>query len=137
MNYHDAGLAFQARHLVHDPFHRKPAILLPEIMHELGILKKDDTVGERSSARVMGYHHDGCPQFAAGTLQQFEDTPSRFGIQISGWLISQDDFRVIDEGPDDRNPLLLASRELIRTMHRAIVQADQTKQFIQTLATLS
>ena len=38
----------------------------------------------------------------------------RAGVEVSGWLVAQQDRRVIDERAGDRDALLLAAREFVR-----------------------
>ena len=45
-------------------------------------------------------------------------------VELAGRLVGQDEDRVLDQGPGDRHPLLLAARQLVGPMVEPVAQAD-------------
>ena len=52
--------------------------------------------------------------------KQVHDLSSRFLIEISGWLIGQNDGRIVDHRPRNGDALLLSSRQLTRVVSQAL-----------------
>src|SRR5438445_6943211 len=64
---------------------------------------------------VVGRHHDGgAPRI--DLQQQLDDFPRGRRVQVSGGLIGKKNQRVMNQGPGDRHPLLLAARQLVREL---------------------
>ena len=45
-------------------------------------------------------------------------------VELAGRLVAEDEDRVLDQGPGDRHPLLLAPRHLVRPVVEPVAQAD-------------
>ncbi len=58
---------------------------------------------------VVGDDQKRRPAFPVDLPQQRLDGLARFGVEISGRLVGQDETRFIDEGPGDGHPLLLSA----------------------------
>jgi hypothetical protein len=56
------------------------------------------------------------------------ETPGA-GVQISGWLVGEQQLRPGDESPGDRDALLFASRQLPGIMAQAMAEADSGQTF--------
>ena len=59
-------------------------------------------------------HHQGGPALAGRSPQQVEDLPAGVEVERAGWLVTEKQRRLLDEGARDRDPLLLAAGELGR-----------------------
>jgi hypothetical protein len=62
--------------------------------------------------RVVRNHHDRLAELAIELPQKPQDNFGILCVQISGWLISEYNLRLIDDGSRQRNPLLFASGKL-------------------------
>ncbi len=74
----------------------------------------------RGHFRLMGHHHNG---FSLG-MQLFQDPYDlvlAFSVQIPRRLVSHDDQRIVDQGPGNGHPLLLAAGQFIGPMPQAIM----------------
>ena len=56
--------------------------------------------------------------------EEVHDLERQVGIEVAGGLVGQDDGRIVDERPRDRDALLLAARQLHRKRVHAVLQAD-------------
>jgi len=61
--------------------------------------------------------------FAVQSRYQFKNECPGAPVKIAGRLIGQQDLRLGDERPCQRQPLLLAARKLSRTMMSALLQS--------------
>ena len=61
-------------------------------------------------------------------VEDLVDLVAGLAVELAGRLVGEDDHRVLDQGPGDRDPLLLAARELPGAMVQAIAQADRPEQ---------
>ena len=57
-------------------------------------------------------------------LEERHDFFARFGIEISGGLVGEDDRGIVDEGPCDGDALALSAGQFIRPMVEPITEAD-------------
>ena len=82
----------------------------------------------------MGHHHDGLPHFAIQPLQQPENIPGGYAVQIAGGFIGDDEQGIGDDGAGDRYALLLSAGQLGRIMRRTVNQTDHFKCKLDALA---
>jgi hypothetical protein len=66
--------------------------------------------------------------------QQLEHPLAGGGVEVAGRLVRQQDRRLGDEGPRQRDPLLLTTRELTRQVMPAVRQADRRQQRLRPRA---
>src|SRR4051812_25757289 len=62
---------------------------------------------------------------AVDPVKELHDTYARVRVEIPGWLVGDEDRRLGDEGAGDRDPLLLATRELIWKRLSLISETDE------------
>jgi hypothetical protein len=74
--------------------------------------------------RIVGDQDHRMP-FVSELLEQAEDFFAGFTVECTGWLIGQEDRRTVDQCASDRNALLLATGQLIRTMTGTFRQTDR------------
>ena len=63
--------------------------------------------------------------------QEGQDLRRALGVQVAGRLVGQDQRRLVDEGPGDRHPLLLAARQLGRAVVGAVTETDEVERLIR------
>ncbi len=62
---------------------------------------------------VTGCHHNSCA-LLGDVLQQTHDVAGSLRVEISRWLIGDDDFGIVRAGTGDGHTLLLSTGELVR-----------------------
>jgi hypothetical protein len=81
--------------------------------------RRDDALAERGDdVGVVGGHHHGDAELV-DPQEQLDDLPADQRVEVAGRLVGDDQARVVDEGPGDRRPLLLAAGERRRAAARA------------------
>lgn len=73
---------------------------------------------------VMGADNDG-GALSVYILEDSHDFMGQFDIEIPCWLISQEQFGIVDHSSGDSHPLLLAVRELRRIFPHLVMKVDQ------------
>ena len=91
----------------------------PDPPDELTIVRRDDD-GRAASVDLAEEIHD------------FE---RQIGIEVSGGLVGQDDVRVVDERPGNRDALLFAARQLVGQRVHPVLETDPL-QHLEGLALL-
>ena len=86
--------------------------------------EQHDPVGVRPRHRVVGDHHHRAPVLVDDLAEQAEHLMSGTGVQRSGWLVGEYHLGPGDQGPGDRDPLLLAAGKLRGTVAQALLQPD-------------
>jgi hypothetical protein len=71
---------------------------------------------------VRGDHDRRTPQ--CGACDQVHDFDCQLGVEISGGLVGEQDLGFVDEGPRDRDALLLAARERERVVVAPVLEAE-------------
>ena len=72
----------------------------------------------------MGDHHHRVPVLVDDLAEQGEYPASVLGVQRPGWLVGEHHLRPGDEGPGDRDPLLLAAGQLRGAVTQALLKPD-------------
>src|ERR687895_1631808 len=75
---------------------------------------------------VVGRHHDGRPR-AVDPVEELHDPDRGVGVEVPGWLVADEERRVVDERARDRDALLLAARELLRTRVHLVREPDEVQ----------
>ena len=91
---------------------------------EVSILQLQDEVVGRDEALVVRDDHQGALPQALVLPEEVEDLVAGLRVELTGWLVGQDEHRVLDQRPRDRHALLLAPRQLVRAVVEAGSQAD-------------
>ena len=74
--------------------------------------EQDHSVGVRRSDRVVRDHHNGVSVVVDELAQEGKHAAARASVKRSGRLVGEHDLGPGDERSRDRDPLLLAAREL-------------------------
>jgi hypothetical protein len=69
-----------------------------------------------SGVRVVRDHQDGFVELVAESLEEREHLLAGLRIEVTGWLVTEDDGWIAYDGPRYANALLLAPGELSRKM---------------------
>src|SRR5512141_250018 len=73
----------------------------------------DDALEDRGHLFVVRHDDEGDP-FAIELEEKIDDLGAGLGVEVAGGLVGQEKSRAADEGPGDRDALLLAAGELPR-----------------------
>jgi hypothetical protein len=87
----------------------------------VAILDPNRAVGDAlSGLLVVAHEHDRDPLFAIELLEQCEDLLTRATVEVAGWLVSEKELWLLHQRTCNRDPLLLAGRQLRRKVIHAI-----------------
>ena len=78
------------------------------------VLHVDDAVGGASDARVVGDDDHRLPALPVEAPEEGHDLGRSGRVEVAGRLVGQQQRRLVHEGSRERDPLLLAARELHR-----------------------
>src|SRR5574341_331882 len=73
------------------------------------VLEGDHPVRPTGDLGAVGDEHQGGLAFPVAFEEQVQDRLGVGGVQVAGGLIRKDDSRIVDQGPADGRPLLLAA----------------------------
>lgn len=90
--------------------------LIHSIRHNLPVLYAEPPLTIGSNTRLVRDEHNGTAMQAIQLLKQLHNLHPRTRIDIAGRLIGEDQRRTVDERLCDSHALLLASRELVRSV---------------------
>ena len=76
------------------------------------------------------------PSSSFRPAEEVEDLLAGLGVQVAGGLVGQQQGRVVDQGPGDGHPLLLAAGELGRLVVQAVPQPHPVEQRLGAVADL-
>src|SRR4029077_2405231 len=91
------------------------------LIGNLAVMQLDAAIGQAGNNRIVGDHHDGA-SLAVQFAQQAQDNLFVDRVQVPSGLVGQNDFRIVDQGASDVNPLLLSSGQLGWKMMGGIFQ---------------
>ena len=89
------------------------------------VLDHLDPIGVGSRLGIVGDEDDRLAALVARAPEGLEDLAARREVEVAGRLVGQHDRRSIDQGPGDRDPLLLAGRQLVGPMALLAGEVDQ------------
>ena len=78
------------------------------IKPDLSITEHDVAFGKPGNVRFMSDQHDS-NAVVVQLLKKSHDLDARPAVQVARGLVGQDKTGIVDQGPRDRHPLLLAS----------------------------
>src|SRR5690606_13395930 len=83
-------------------------------LDEPRIADREHAVGSADDLAAMGRHHERRAVAPAGVVEQREQALGGLEVEVAGRLVREHDARPVRQGACDRDPLLLAARELLR-----------------------
>src|SRR5690349_12314472 len=79
---------------------------------------------------VRDQHHRN-PALAVQALEDPHDFDAGFGIEVPGWLVSEQDRRGVDQRARDCDALLLSAGQLIGVMIGPVAEADELEHLLR------
>ena len=105
--------------------------------NQLAVGEEDKPLREAlGQSTLVRDHDDGHAQREAHVANEVEDVFAGAAVEVAGRLVGQQYRRAIGERAGQRNTLLLAARELRRTMVETLAQADALQRFADALRAL-
>ena len=97
----------------------------PLVPLQPAIFEMEVPVGIARDVRIVRHHDHGDPLVAVQPLEDGHDLEADPRVQRAGWLVRQDDARVVHQRPRDGHALLLAAGELARLVFFASGQSHR------------
>ena len=88
------------------------------------ILDFDDAISGPDESTVVGDDDERAVAAPLLLADEREDLVAPFSVEVASRLVGEEDDRVLDQGPRDRHPLLLAPRELRRPVTQPVAEPD-------------
>ena len=89
----------------------------------LSIAHLDDSIGEVFESLIVSNHNHGDLVLDVQVNQNLHDNICGFGIEITGWLIEEENRRVVTDRPSDCHTLLLTTGEHVWEMVKTFAEA--------------
>src|SRR6185503_11627037 len=113
---------------------RAPCRAALDLTRELAVAEEDHAVRSRGGAGVVRDDHDGVPLFLVELAQDAQDLLPGLGVEVAGRFVSENQLGREQERACDRDPLLLAARELRRQMVLPVTEPDALDQRLGAFA---
>src|SRR5215510_15635886 len=94
------------------------------VASDFAVTEDDDALGVFRDVVFVRDNQQRDAAFAVEPLEDLHDLDRSAAVERASRLVGQDDRRVIDQRPRDRDALLLSARKLIRMIIFAIGQPD-------------
>src|SRR5471030_1751208 len=104
--------------------HRQPLPIVGLVGHDLAVLERDDARAVFGDLRLVRDEHDRDAALVLEPLEDVHHLDARAAVEIAGWLVGEENRRVVEQRARDRDALLLAAGQLIRMMISAVGEAD-------------
>ena len=92
------------------------------------VLDLEDAVAWPDETPVVGDDDQRAAALLLLLAEQVEDLVAPFAVEVAGRLVGQQDDGILDQGPRDRHPLLLAAGELGRLVAQPVPEPDLAQQ---------
>ena len=93
---------------------------LEQLIGDLAVGQEHDSIRITRSYRIMGDHDDGLTELADRMAHERQNLGSRRAVQVAGWFVGEDDVGLARKSSSDGDPLLLATRELVRPVLQSV-----------------
>ena len=87
----------------------------------------DDPIAGLADLAVVGHQDERLAVLAIEPSEQREDLGRSLRVEVAGRLVGQDQPGLVDERPGDRDPLLLAARQLGRSVAVPVGEPDEVE----------
>ena len=101
------------------PRHRV-AIVLRDRVRQHTLLEMPLDVGPFGGAGIVRHHDDGLLELAVQRLEQVQDLFGALRVEVARRLVGHEDRRIGDDGPCDRDALLLSASRGNSTFSSAV-----------------
>jgi hypothetical protein len=99
----------------------------PGLLDEDAVAHRDQPVGGGRDAGVVGDDHERLPG-RAQAIEEPEHVQGCGAVEVAGWLVGEDDARLVAERARNRDPLALAARERRGQMLGPVCEPDLFQQ---------
>ena len=97
-------------------------------LDELAVEELDDAVGDVEHHRVVGRDDRGHALGPDDGPDEQHDPLAGLRVELAGRLVREQEPRPVGQRPRDRDPLLLAARQLVRPVARPLGEPDELQQ---------
>src|SRR6195952_1166409 len=97
------------------------------VAHEAAPLEGDHAAAHAVDHLAVVRRHDDGRAGAVDAVEQLHDADRRVGVEVARGLVADQERRVVDERPRDRDALLLPAGELVREAVELVAEADELK----------
>src|SRR2546425_3900184 len=87
-------------------------------------------MGDVGDACVMRHNDDSLFDLLVEATEQVEDLLPGLRVEFPGWLVREEQRRVVREGHSDGDPLLLAAAQLVGAVARTLCHAHEVEQLL-------
>lgn len=94
------------------------------VVDDLAVFDADDAVGVFGGMGFVSDQYDGVAFFVQ-VLEYLHDLYTRFGVQIAGRFVGEDDRGIVDEGAGDGYALLFSAGYLIGVIVQSMAESDR------------
>ena len=98
------------------------------VFNDAAVPKDQPRIGDRRQLRVVRDQNDRRSAHAMNLAEQLQNMTAGGGVEVPRRLVRQNDRRGVGQRARERNPLLLASRQLRRVVMRAAGQSNLLEQ---------
>src|SRR5260370_3407834 len=105
----------------HDPLDVRGSTLVAE---DHAVAQSHHALREGRDVIRVGDHHDR-PTLGVELAEKFHDFETRFGVEVPGWFIGQQNRRVGHQRAGDGDALLLPARELVGEVAGSLQETDR------------
>ena len=99
------------------------------------VAQADDPSGIGRDVLFVSDHHHG-PALGMQTCKRRHHVHARFGVEVSGGFVSEDQGRIGDDGAGNGDSLLLATGHLVGKVAHPIFQPDRFERAFGSMAPL-
>lgn len=106
---------------------------VPLFMHHLPLFEADDPTGVFGGFVVVGDQQNRAVFIFSELFQISENYRGVFVIEIAGWLVGEDQFGPVQQGPGKRSSLPLAGAQLGGDVARTVCEVEVFEEFLSPL----
>src|SRR4029079_17974225 len=96
----------------------------PLVPGELPALERDHALAHLVDHLAVVRDHEDRRAGAIDAVEELHDPDARVGVEVPGRLVADEERRVVDDGPRDRDALLLAAGELVGERVHLVRETD-------------
>jgi len=95
------------------------------MVHEQAVADREGFVRMRHEQPIVRGEHERGRILLLHAAHQFDDRRTRVRIEIGRWFVGEHEVRLLHERTGDRDALLLAATQLIRSLAAVIGETDR------------
>jgi hypothetical protein len=90
--------------------------------HQLAVFKTQDAIHALGYFHIVSGHNGREPRGSHQTKQLLKNPIGSLGVKVAGWLISEQYFGPVGDGPRNGDTLLLPTGQFCRTMPPPVIK---------------